>query len=300
MTPNFQAFESYLLRERNYSGHTAKAYLADLEEFRVFLEMDRLSVPEEASYGEIRNWIVALVESGLQLLSVNRKMSSLKAFYKFLQKIGVVSVSPMAKHKSLKSPKKIQLPFSETEMDEVVTLEFKDGFEGFRDRLIIDLFYGTGMRRSELIQLKLANVDLGSMTCKVLGKRNKERVVPLVPGLADLIRTYLSERKALEEITDTEFFFVSIKGVKLTDSFVYRLINRYFSSVSGKIKKSPHILRHSFATHLLNNGADLNSVKELLGHASLASTQVYTHSSLAELKQVYGNAHPRNRGTQEY
>jgi integrase/recombinase XerC len=174
-------------------------------------------------------------------------------------------------------------------------LKFPEGFEGIRDKLIIDLFYTTGIRRIELISLKMQNIDLHNRTLKVLGKRNKERILPIVPVIASQIEKYLVERTQLEVIKDSEFFFLMLKGVKLNDSFVYRLINYYFSNVSEKVKKSPHILRHTFATHLLNNGADLNSVKELLGHASLASTQVYTHSSLSELKKVYGQAHPRNK-----
>jgi integrase/recombinase XerC len=190
----------------------------------------------------------------------------------------------------------LQIPFSENELDMVLNnLKFPDGFEGIRDKLIIDLFYTTGIRRIELISLKMQNIDLHNRTLKVLGKRNKERILPIVPVIASQIEKYLVERTQLEVIKDSEFFFLMLKGVKLNDSFVYRLINYYFSNVSEKVKKSPHILRHTFATHLLNNGADLNSVKELLGHASLASTQVYTHSSLSELKKVYGQAHPRNK-----
>ncbi len=210
--------------------------------------------------------------------------------------IKVIKSSPLLKHKSLKTPKKLQIPFSENELDMVLNnLKFPDGFEGIRDKLIIDLFYTTGIRRIELISLKMQNIDLHNRTLKVLGKRNKERILPIVPVIASQIEKYLAERTQLEVIKDSEYFFLMIKGVKLNDSFVYRLINYYFSNVSEKVKKSPHILRHTFATHLLNNGADLNSVKELLGHASLASTQVYTHSSLSELKKVYGQAHPRNK-----
>ena len=157
------------------------------------------------------------------------------------------------------------------------------------------MFYTTGIRRSELINLLFRNVNISSKTIKVIGKRNKERIIPLMPILENQIRLYLSERANIEQIKDDEFFFLTLKGIKLSDSFVYRIINHYFSHVSEKVKKSPHILRHTFATHLLNNGADINSVKELLGHSSLASTQVYTHSSLAELKKVYENAHPRNQ-----
>jgi integrase/recombinase XerC len=169
------------------------------------------------------------------------------------------------------------------------------GFEAVRDKLIVDLLYTTGMRRTELIHLKLANVNFGASTIKVLGKRNKERIIPILPLINCQLESYLKERNGLEIIIDYEYFFLSKKGVKINESFVYRLINSYFSTVSEKVKKSPHILRHTFATHLLNNGADLNSVKELLGHSSLASTQVYTHNSLTELKKVYKQSHPRNQ-----
>jgi integrase/recombinase XerC len=236
------------------------------------------------------------VDVGVSNSSVNRKIASLKSYYKFLLKIKQIEVSPLLKHKALKSPKKIQIPFSEKEVDLVLNqIQYKEGFEGTRDKLVIDLFYTTGIRRSELINLLLSNVNMSSKTIKVIGKRNKERIIPLMPILENQIRLYLSERANIEQIKDDEFFFLTLKGIKLSDSFVYRIINHYFSHVSEKVKKSPHILRHTFATHLLNNGADINSVKELLGHSSLASTQVYTHSSLAELKKVYENAHPRNQ-----
>ena len=172
---------------------------------------------------------------------------------------------------------------------------FSDDYDGFRDKLIIDLFYTTGIRRAELIGLQLQNIDIHSNTIKVTGKRNKERIIPILPIISIQIKKYLVLRTQLENVIDNSFLLLLKNGVKLNDSFVYRIINYYFSNVSEKVKKSPHILRHTFATHLLNNGADLNSVKELLGHSSLASTQVYTHNSLAELKKVYGNAHPRNR-----
>jgi len=292
-----KAFQEYLQLEKNYSLHTVTAYGNDLIFFKEFLksnfEMEQL---EEVNYSMIRSWIVAMVDDGVANSSVNRKIASLKSFYKFLLKIKVIKSSPLLKHKSLKTPKKLQIPFSENELDMVLNnLKFPDGFEGIRDKLIIDLFYTTGIRRIELISLKMQNIDLHNRTLKVLGKRNKERILPIVPVIASQIEKYLVERTQLEVIKDSEYFFLMLKGVKLNDSFVYRLINYYFSNVSEKVKKSPHILRHTFATHLLNNGADLNSVKELLGHASLASTQVYTHSSLSELKKVYGQAHPRNK-----
>ncbi|HEU4788291.1 MAG TPA: tyrosine-type recombinase/integrase, partial [Flavobacterium sp.] len=170
-----------------------------------------------------------------------------------------------------------------------------EGFQEIRNKLIVELFYTSGIRRTELIHLKYSNVNLVSNTLKVLGKRNKERILPVLPIVVQQLLLYIKERSLLETIVDEDYLFLSKKGLKLSDSFVYRLINSYFSSVSEKVKKSPHILRHTFATHLLNNGADLNSVKELLGHSSLASTQIYTHSSLSELKKVYQEAHPRNK-----
>ncbi|RZJ63321.1 MAG: integrase [Flavobacterium sp.] len=297
MRDNQGAFEEYLRAERNYSGHTVLAYMADIGAFSQYLESEfGDATVDHVNYPQIRNWIVSLVDAGIGNTSVNRKVSSLKAYFKFLLKTKQIEVNPLLKHKSLKAPKKLQIPFSENELEAVLQqMEFAPGFEGMRDKLIIDLFYTTGMRRTELIHLKVSNVDLYAGTLKVIGKRNKERILPVLPIISQQASAYLLERSRLQDISDKDVFFVSLKGVKLTDSFVYRLINSYFSNVSGKVKKSPHILRHTFATHLLNNGADLNSVKELLGHSSLASTQIYTHSSLAELKQVYGKAHPRGQ-----
>ena len=290
-------FRDYLGLEKNYSPHTVTAYLKDLDFFQAFLkgafdDDDLIRV----NYNQIRAWIVSLSDDGVSNSSINRKISSLKSFYKFLLKTKQIETSPLLKHKALKSPKKLQIPFSEKELDLVLNqIVYPEGFEGVRDKLVVDLFYTTGIRRAELIGLKLHNVDLSGGTLKVLGKRNKERIIPILPVVQNQIREYLSERSRLQPIIDEDYFFLLLKGVKLNDSFVYRLINYYFSNVSEKVKKSPHILRHTFATHLLNNGADINSVKELLGHSSLASTQVYTHSSLAELKKVYGSAHPRNQ-----
>jgi integrase/recombinase XerC len=294
---NLKAFQDYLQHEKKYSLHTVTAYVNDLLFFQEFLKVNFDSDSlESVNYSLIRSWIVSMIDAGISNSSVNRKVSSLKAFYKFLLKTKQIDSSPLVKHKSLKTPKKIQIPFSEKELDSVLNLlKYSEGFEGVRDKLIIDLFYTTGIRRTELINLKLNSISLSNGTVKVLGKRNKERIVPILPIISKQIGLYLTERAQLEVIKDNEYFFLLSKGVKMNDSFVYRLINYYFSNVSEKVKKSPHILRHTFATHLLNNGADINSVKELLGHSSLASTQVYTHSSLAELKKVYGNAHPRNK-----
>jgi integrase/recombinase XerC len=290
-------FYDYLLLEKNYSLHTVTAYINDIGFFESFLsnefEDDNLLL---INYNQIRSWIVSLSDDGISNASINRKVSSLKSFYKFLLKTKQIDTSPLLKHKALKAPKKIQIPFSEKELDMVLNqIMYKEGFEGVRDKLIVDLFYTTGIRRTELINLKIQNVDLSNKTIKVIGKRNKERIIPILTIIEEQIKKYLSERSSIQEVKESEYFFLLSNGVKLNDSFVYRLINYYFSNVSEKVKKSPHILRHTFATHLLNNGADINSVKELLGHSSLASTQVYTHNSLAELQKVYNSAHPRNK-----
>lgn len=297
MADTKQAYRDYLHKEKNYSLLTLRAYLDDVSSFEKFIQQeDEGATLEEVSYGQIRSWIVSLVDGGISNKSINRKVSSLKSFYKFLLKSRQITVSPLLKHKSLKTEKKVQVPFSERELQDVITeVEYEDNFEGVRNRLIIELFYTTGIRRAELIGLKVGSFDSGNQTLKVLGKRNKERLLPVLDCTAELLASYMIKRLALEEIADREMLILNNRGNKVSESFVYRLINGYFSVVSGKVKKSPHVLRHTFATHLLNNGADLNSVKELLGHASLSSTQIYTHSSLAELKKVYQDAHPRNR-----
>jgi integrase/recombinase XerC len=290
-------FQDYLRLEKNYSLHTVTAYINDIGFFESFLsnEFDDNNLIA-VNYNQVRAWIVSLSDEGISNSSINRKISSLKSFYKFLLKTKQIETSPLLKHKALKAPKKLQIPFSEKELDLVLNqIVYSNDFDGIRDKLIVDLFYTTGIRRTELINLKLQNIDLSNGTLKVLGKRNKERIIPILPVVENQIKIYLTERSGLQRIVDEQYFFLLLKGVKLNDSFVYRLINYYFSNVSEKVKKSPHILRHTFATHLLNNGADINSVKELLGHSSLASTQVYTHSSLAELKKVYSSAHPRNK-----
>jgi integrase/recombinase XerC len=297
MTNNKDAFRDYLQLEKKYSPHTVNAYLNDIGFFESFNknEFDQNNI-DQANYSQIRSWIVSLVDDGMSNVSINRKMQSLKAFYKFLLKTKQIEVNPLLKHKALKTPKTLQIPFSENEVVEVLNqIPNPVGFEEIRDKLIIDLLYTTGIRRTELIHLKTGNVNISNNTIKVLGKRNKERIIPLLPIVCEELSLYFNERAGLEKVIDVDFFFLTKKGLKLNDSFVYRLINTYFSQVSAKSKKSPHIIRHTFATHLLNNGADLNSVKELLGHSSLASTQIYTHSSLAELKKVYYDTHPRNQ-----
>ena len=292
-----ESFLKYLSLEKNYSRHTCTAYGKDLSEFREFcLEMYNENGLENIHYSQIRSWIVHLVDSGISNRTINRKIASLKSYYKFLRLNKVIEVNPLAGHKALKVAEKQEVPFSPEDMQRVFDLfHEEDDFESVRDMLIIELLYATGMRRAELIDLRLENVDLNSGVLKVLGKRNKERIIPLLPELTLKIRRYLVCRKEIIINRSGDYLLLLKNGNKIYETFVYRVINNYFSRASSKVKKSPHVLRHTFATHLLSQGADLNSVKELLGHSSLASTQVYTHNSISELKKVHSRAHPRNK-----
>lgn len=288
-------FVAYLKLEKNYSPHTVVAYKRDLNEFSAFYlhEFAEKDI-NQSPYVAIRSWVVSLSKAGLSNRSINRKIASLKAYYFFLQKTGDITINPLAKHKALKTSNKIEIPFSEVEMQNVLSsFGYEDNFEGKRDQLMINLLYATGIRRAELINLKLRDVDFETNNIKVMGKRNKERFIPMLTSLRPHFYYYYEERDKIENIARNEHVFVSSLGNKIYETLVYRTINKYFNEVSSKLKKSPHILRHTFATHLLNKGADLNAVKELLGHSSLASTQVYTHNSIAELKKVHSLAHPR-------
>jgi integrase/recombinase XerC len=292
----FNSFTDYLQLEKNYSKNTVVAYVNDLESFLSFIkeEFQEASI-NNCHYTLIRRWIVSLVETKISNRSINRKISSLNSYYKYLIKVGDIKTNPLNKHKALKVSKKVQVPFSETEVKTVLNnIEYSKDYQGIRDRSIMELFYATGIRRSELIEIKIYDVDFESKVLKVLGKRNKERYIPLLDSLIINLNNYLIARNKLEKISDTNYLFLTKKGVKIYETLVYRIINKYFSMASSKLKKSPHVLRHSFATHLLNKGADLNAVKELLGHSSLAATQLYTHSSIAELKKNHAKAHPRN------
>ncbi len=287
-------FLTYLDLEKSYSKHTLKAYQNDIQSFKDFLE-NNFAIENfiEVSYHEIRTWIIQLSDSGLSNKSINRKISSLRSFYKFLEKIEFVQNNPLQQHKSLKVPKKLVLPFSKHEMqklkDQFDTLE---DFDSLRDFLLIEMLYTTGMRRAELINLKWTDISFSNQNIRVLGKRNKERLIPLLSATAALLKKY---RIYWEEIADdTSFVFITAKGKQIYESLVYIIVRNYISQVTTKSKKSPHVLRHSFATHLLDEGADLNAVKDLLGHASLASTQIYTQTSLEYLKKVYKKSHPRN------
>lgn len=292
---HISAFLDYLNLEKNYSQHTVTAYERDLRDFQDFLSTDQ-SVPiEEVRYEDIREWIISMVHKEISNRTINRKISSLNSFYKFLQKTKGISINPLQKHKALKTKKSVQLPFSSSELNQVLNKlsESKD-FISVRDRFIVELFYGTGMRRIELVNLKLSDVDAAEQYVKVVGKRNKERLIPLIPSIVKSLKHYLELRSTVLQ-SDSEALFITEKGAKIYEMLVYRIINKYFSEASSKLKCSPHVLRHSFATHLLNEGADINSVKELLGHASLGATQIYTHNSISELKKAYLKSHPRNR-----
>jgi integrase/recombinase XerC len=289
-----QPFLEYLKLERNYSVHTIAAYKRDITDFDNFCTANDLEQIEKATYIAIRHWLVALSNDDVSPRTINRKVSALNTFYNYLLKIQERDGNPLVKHKALKVANKIQMPFSKGEVKEVFSKEVEvDNFESVRNITIVKLLYSTGMRRAELINLKVSDIDFIKQQVKVLGKRNKERIIPLLLGMIKQLESYIELRNELS--VEVNFLFLTKAGKKIYPSLVYRVINTYFSPVSTKVKTSPHILRHTFATQLLNEGADLNGVKELLGHASLASTQVYTHNDIKKLKDAYKKAHPRNK-----
>jgi len=264
-------YVEYITYERKYSFHTQTAYSKDLLSFEQFCKDNfNDSDIDKAPYSYIRSWVVVLVEQGKSNRTVNRKISVLRSYYNFLLRLEVIKISPLRKHIPLKQSKKVHIPFSEKEMKELLEGDhFEDSYSGWLQRSVIELLYGTGIRRAELISLKQSDVSFDSKTIRVSGKRKNS--------------TYVLKGNFLQ----------SEKGKNISENFVYKTVNDYIGIVSTKVKRSPHMLRHSFATHLLNNGANLNAVKELLGHASLAATQVYTHTSIDKMKQVYAQAHPR-------
>ena len=286
-------FYDYLSKEKNYSSNTVIAYKKDVETFQDFCSLKfKLDDLLKVTYSIIREWIIDLSEKELSPLSINRKISSLSKYYDFLIKINELKSSPLKNHKRLKVQKKLIIPFSEDEVLKVVDV-FSKNFEGKRNLLIVDMLYSTGVRRDELINIKLNDVLLDENLVKVLGKRNKERLVPLVLNLKSRINDYLKFRNEIKSSSSN--FFITTKGKKIGPSLVYRVVKNYFSKVSTKVKTSPHVLRHSFATHMLNNGADINSIKEIMGHSSLASTQIYTKIKLPKIINDYKKNHPRER-----
>ena len=286
-------FFDYLSKEKNFSKNTIVAYKNDLETFKLFC-LDQYEIKDISivAYPIIRDWIINLSEKNLSPLTINRKISSLSKYYDFLLKTQVNKVSPLKNHKRLKVQKKLIIPFSEDEVFKVVDVFSKD-FEGKRNLLIVDTLYSTGIRRDELINIKLNNVFLNEDLIKVLGKRNKERLVPVLTGLNKRIKDYLNFRKKIDSTSSN--LFITNRGKSIGPSLVYRVVKKYFSKVSTKVKTSPHVLRHSFATHMLNNGADINSIKEIMGHSSLASTQIYTKIKLPTIINDYKKNHPRER-----
>ena len=290
-----EKFIDYLQIEKNYSLNTLSAYKKDLIEYKNFIDENFDKYPiEHAEYKAIRLWIVELVNKNLSNRSINRKVSSLKSFYKFLVKTDTIGSSPLLAHSPLKQSKKIQVPFSKEEINSLLDSDsFKNDFRGVLQKTIITFFYFTGVRRIELINIKESDINMDSSTIRIMGKRSKERIIPMLPKLKKSIVDYLYLRSQEFNKETLEYLFVSRSGSQLSEKYVYRTVNEYFKLVSPKVKKAPHVLRHSFATHLINEGADINSVKELLGHSSLSATQVYSHTSMERIKEVFKNSHPR-------
>lgn len=285
------SFLEYLQYEKRFSQHTLLAYAGDLSQFTQYLqETYEIKTVQEITHTVIRSWIVSMMEEKISPRSVNRKITTLKTFYKFLLRQQVVTENPMLKIQSPKTSRRLPVFVEKDNMTELLDrIQFGNDFEGTRNKLIIELFYATGIRLSELINLKRSNVHTGSSQLKVMGKRNKERIVPFNEALKGLIEEYLT----YSEVESGEYLFVTKTGKKLYEKLVYRIVNKYLSQVTSINKKSPHVLRHTFATHMLNNGADLNSIKELLGHANLSATQIYTHNTVEKLKNVHRQAHPK-------
>ena len=288
-------FIEYLKYEKRYSPHTVKAYEKDLYEYYDYAEVFQGETnPLVLNFQQHRHYLVYLQDQNYSNRTINRKISSLKRFYKYLLNIGEISDDTTAKLSALKFEKKVMVPFSKEEMISLLDkIDYGDDFEGVRDKLIIEIFYNTGIRLSELIGIQTSKVDFSNSQLKVLGKRNKERILPLSHQLISSMKNYLNLRSDFQNTDNEDAFFITKKGKQIYPSLVYGKINYYLSTVTKKVKRSPHVIRHTFATHLMDAGADLNSIKELLGHSSLVATQVYMHSSLVKLKSIVNQAHPR-------
>ena len=288
-----QRFLAYLQYEKRYSIHTVTAYRIDLDQFFEYLsQLYNIADIPEVTHPMIRSWLVSLMEQGISARSVTRKLTTLKSFYKFLQRDGVLEINPMQKITSPKISKRLPVFVEKDNMEILLDhIDFGEGYPGIRNKLILELFYATGMRLSELVNLKETDLDFHHDTIKVLGKRNKERLIPFGKKCESLMRLYLDEKRmAFGEVSD---LFLTDKGTPIYPRMVHRIVTGYLGQVTTLEKKSPHVLRHTFATHLLNNGAELNAVKELLGHANLSATQVYTHNTIEKLKTIYKQAHPK-------
>jgi integrase/recombinase XerC len=288
-----KSFLSYLQFEKRFSEHTLTAYATDLEQFAAFLTQEEIPI-ESAQYQNIRYWIISLVEDGRHPTTVNRKMASVRSFYKFLLRQKKIRTNPAQRLQALKSPKRLPQFVQENDINLLFDhVEFGTDFFGLRDKLVLELLYGTGMRRAELVGLKDGSVNLDKQEIKVLGKRNKERLIPVSKDVTKLLEQYLGARNSTFGNQRGSTLILTDKGESCYPMMVYRIVKKYLNGVVSIEKKSPHVLRHTYATHLLNNGADLNAVKDLLGHTSLAATQVYTHNSLEKLKKVFQQAHPK-------
>lgn len=288
-------FLQYIEYEKRYSRHTVIAYKNDLSEFYNYLSTTyQLEIIRDVTYQMIRSWIVSLMEHSNTSRSINRKITTLKSYYKFLLREGVLEQNPMLKIQSPKISKNLPVFVEKEKMDVLLDqIDFGNDFVGMRDRLILELFYATGIRLSELTGLKQQDIDLYNCEIKVLGKRNKERIIPFTLQVKKIIEQYVEckEKEQFQQVS--EIFFLTKKGEKLYPKLVYRTVKKYLSQVTTVKKKSPHVLRHTFATHMLNNGADINAIKELLGHVNLAATQVYTHNTIERLKNIHKQAHPK-------
>lgn len=290
-----ESFLTYIQHEKRYSPHTVLAYRTDLAHFIAFLEQTYEMKPEEAKYTHIRDYMVRLMEEHIGANSIGRKMSSLRSFYKFLQKRKIILANPMSMVKAPKVPERLPVFVDSEKLDYLLDSGefFDDTFPSVRDKMVIEVLFGTGMRLSELLGLKINDIDFYEETVRVLGKRQKERIIPITKQLVNQLKAYI-ELKSLQKFNNkTEDLFVTDKGAAVYKLFIYKIVNSYLTYISTQDKKSPHVLRHSYATSLLNRGADLNAIKELLGHASLAATQVYTHNSIERLKTIYKQAHPK-------
>ena len=299
-----ERFIRYIQFEKRYSPHTVSAYQSDLDQFTLFLNGPENAVaaqepaithPNQITHHDIRNWMVELMGQKLTARSVNRKMATLRKYFKFLLQEGVITENPTSKIRSQKIPKNLPVVVEEARLTQMLDSNeiFTSDFTGQRDKLVVEMLFGTGMRLAELLGLKDQDINYYEGTLKVLGKRNKERIIPINTELRILLGNYLELKKNQQFHNNSGALIVTTKGADAYPKLIYLIVQKYLSNISTQIKKSPHVLRHTFATTLLNNGADLNSIKELLGHANLSATQIYTHNSVERLKSIYKQAHPK-------
>ena len=288
------SFYRYLEYEKRYSKHTLITYEVDLRQFSEFLKSQKINRWQDVSSKTIRQWMVELLNSGITPVTIHRKISALKSFFRYLMREQILDSNPADGVIVPKKPKRLPMFVKEKDMDLLLdTIPFSDDYTGIRDKFIITLLYGTGMRLSEMVNLRLMNIDFGQKIIKVLGKRNKERIIPLYKELEKETTNYLSARKQTFPNPGTDILILTLKGKPAYPKLIYRVVHKYLTLVSTINKKSPHVIRHSFATALLNHGADLNAIKELLGHANLSATEIYTHNSFEKLNTIYKQAHPR-------